>query len=85
VLGYLREEQLTMLLLPIGHLNKSDVRAEAERVGLRTWDKPDSQDVCFIEASRAVKYFFARAPTSPQLPSSTCAPERRSARATRLS
>jgi tRNA-specific 2-thiouridylase len=51
VLGYLREEQLAMLLLPIGHLNKTDVRLEAERLGLRTWDKPDSQDVCFIEAS----------------------------------
>jgi tRNA-uridine 2-sulfurtransferase len=58
VLGYLREEQLSMLLLPIGHLNKRDVRAHAERLGLRTWDKPDSQDVCFIEASKGREVFL---------------------------
>jgi tRNA-specific 2-thiouridylase len=63
VLGYLREDQLAMLLLPIGHLAKSDVRAHAERVGLRTWDKPDSQDVCFIEASKGREVFLRqRAP-----------------------
>src|SRR6202167_5083748 len=33
VLGYLGEHELNMLLLPIGHLNKSAVRAEAERLG----------------------------------------------------
>jgi tRNA-specific 2-thiouridylase len=49
VLGYLREEQLAMLLLPIGHLTKSAVRVE---------DKPDSQDVCFIEASKGREVFL---------------------------
>jgi tRNA-specific 2-thiouridylase len=63
VLGYLREEQLAMLLLPIGHLNKRDVRAEAERLGLRTWDKPDSQDVCFIEASKGRVVFLRQRAT----------------------
>jgi tRNA-specific 2-thiouridylase len=58
VLGYLQEEQLATLLLPIGAMNKSDVRAEAERLGLRTWDKPDSQDVCFIEASKGREVFL---------------------------
>ncbi|HEY5112350.1 MAG TPA: tRNA 2-thiouridine(34) synthase MnmA [Acidimicrobiales bacterium] len=63
VLGYLGEAQLAMLLLPIGHLNKSDVRLYAERLGLRTWDKPDSQDVCFIEASKGREVFLRqRAP-----------------------
>jgi tRNA-uridine 2-sulfurtransferase len=63
VLGYLREDQLSMLLLPIGHLNKSDVRAHAERLGLRTWDKPDSQDVCFIEASKGREVFLRQRAT----------------------
>ena len=58
VLGYLAEEQLAMLLLPIGELRKSEVRAHAERMGLRTWDKPDSQDVCFIEASKGREVFL---------------------------
>jgi tRNA-specific 2-thiouridylase len=58
VLGYLVEDQLATLMLPIGHMNKSDVRREAERLGLRTWDKPDSQDVCFIEASKGREVFL---------------------------
>jgi tRNA-specific 2-thiouridylase len=65
VLGYLGEEQLAMLLLPIGAMQKSEVRAHAERLGLRTWDKPDSQDVCFIEASKGREVFLRqRAPLS---------------------
>ena len=63
VLGYLRAEQLAMLSLPIGHLNKSDVRANAARLGLRTWDKPDSQDVCFIEASKGREVFLRQRAT----------------------
>ncbi|HEY1825878.1 MAG TPA: tRNA 2-thiouridine(34) synthase MnmA [Acidimicrobiales bacterium] len=58
VLGYLGAAQLDMLMLPIGHLHKSAVRVEAERLGLRTWDKPDSQDVCFIEASKGREVFL---------------------------
>ena len=58
VLGYLREHQLSTLLLPIGTLEKAEVRRHARRLGLRTWDKPDSQDVCFIEASRGREVFL---------------------------
>jgi tRNA-specific 2-thiouridylase len=58
VLGYLREDQLATLLLPIGDMDKSEVRRHAERLGLRTWDKPDSQDVCFIEASKGREVFL---------------------------
>ena len=58
VLGYLRRDQLTRLLLPIGTMDKSEVRAHAGRLGLRTWDKPDSQDVCFIEASKGREVFL---------------------------
>jgi len=58
VLGYLGEEQLASLLLPIGAMKKGEVRVHAERLGLRTWDKPDSQDVCFIEASKGREAFL---------------------------
>ncbi len=58
VLGYLGSEVIDMLLLPIGHLQKTEVREHAERLGLRTWDKPDSQDVCFIEASKGREVFL---------------------------
>jgi tRNA-specific 2-thiouridylase len=58
VLGYLHEDQLAQLLLPIGAMNKNEVRVHAQRLGLRTWDKPDSQDVCFIEASKGREAFL---------------------------
>ncbi|MBU6233861.1 MAG: tRNA 2-thiouridine(34) synthase MnmA, partial [Acidobacteria bacterium] len=60
VLGYLRADALSMLLLPVGHMTKDLVRLEAERLGLRTWNKPDSQDVCFIEASAGREAFLGQ-------------------------
>jgi tRNA-uridine 2-sulfurtransferase len=41
-------EQLGEMLLPIGGLRKSRVRALAEAFGLPTFDKPDSQEICFV-------------------------------------
>ncbi len=41
-------EQLDFLRFPLGDLPKSEVRAEAERLGLVVADKPDSQDICFV-------------------------------------
>ena len=58
VLGYLREAQLAKLMLPIGAMTKAAVREHAERRGLRTWNKPDSQDVCFIEAAKGREVFL---------------------------
>jgi tRNA-specific 2-thiouridylase len=48
VLHMLTGDQLRRVLLPIGALTKDDVRARAAELGMRTADKPDSQDVCFI-------------------------------------
>ena len=43
---------LAGVLFPVGEMTKSDVRAHAARLGLRTAGKPDSQDVCFIGSAR---------------------------------
>ena len=48
VLYMLKQEQLARLRLPVGELTKSEVRAHAERLGLRTAHKPDSQEICFV-------------------------------------
>jgi tRNA-uridine 2-sulfurtransferase len=48
VVHMLDQAHLSRTLFPVGHLEKSAVRAEAARLGLRTATKPDSQDVCFI-------------------------------------
>jgi len=48
VLSMLGGADLAQILLPVGALTKAEVRAHASGRGLRTADKPDSQDVCFI-------------------------------------
>jgi tRNA-specific 2-thiouridylase len=58
VLHMLGQEQLARTRFPIGDLTKADVRAHAARLGLRTAHKPDSQDVCFITASRGREAFL---------------------------
>jgi len=50
VLAMLGQGQLARTLFPVGTLTKAQVRDEAVRRGLRTADKPDSQDVCFIRS-----------------------------------
>lgn len=41
-------EKLGEMLLPIGAYEKPAVRALAEELGLPTFDKPDSQEICFV-------------------------------------
>ncbi len=59
VLSMLGAAQLERLLLPVGTMQKSEVRAWAERRGLRTASKPDSQDVCFIHSDGGRQQFLA--------------------------
>lgn len=42
------QEQLDFLRFPLGGWSKDKTRLEAERLGLITADKPDSQDICFV-------------------------------------
>lgn len=57
VLHPLDQSALGRVAFPVGQLTKAEVRAEADRLGLRTATKPDSQDVCFI-ASRTGRAGF---------------------------
>ena len=50
VLAMLGQHQLARCTFPVGAMTKDAVRTEALRLGLRTADKPDSQDVCFIRS-----------------------------------
>ncbi len=66
VLHMLGADVLDRVLFPVGDLDKAAVRAEAERLGLRTADKPDSQDVCFISATAGRERFLGdRIPLRP--------------------
>ncbi len=51
VLFGLTQEQLSKTLLPVGALEKKKVREIAEKLGLRVFDKPDSQEICFVKST----------------------------------
>lgn len=44
----LTQYQLAHTLMPVGDYSKEEIRAIAEKIGLRTANKPDSQEICFI-------------------------------------
>ncbi|HDH27168.1 MAG TPA: tRNA 2-thiouridine(34) synthase MnmA [Actinobacteria bacterium] len=48
VLHMLGQKELSRIHLPIGEITKAEVRERARDLGLRTADKPDSQDLCFV-------------------------------------
>jgi len=39
---------LPRVRFPLGSLTKEEVRAHASRLALTVWDKPESQDLCFV-------------------------------------
>ncbi|MFD2201020.1 tRNA 2-thiouridine(34) synthase MnmA [Shivajiella indica] len=52
----LNQEQLSIAMFPIGHLQKSEVRKIAKDQGLVTADKKDSQGLCFIGKVRLPEF-----------------------------
>ena len=45
----LTQNQLSKTLMPIGAYTKDEVRQIAEEIGLLVANKPDSQDICFVD------------------------------------
>ena len=45
----LTQTQLSKALMPLGELTKSEVRKLAADLGLQVADKPESQEICFID------------------------------------
>jgi tRNA-uridine 2-sulfurtransferase len=58
VLYMLDAEALCMVDLPLGDLTKDVVRSMAADLNLRTANKPDSQDVCFITSTQGRQGFL---------------------------
>ena len=44
----LTQYQLAHTKMPVGEYTKEEIRGMAKKIGLRTADKPDSQEICFI-------------------------------------
>jgi tRNA-specific 2-thiouridylase len=54
----LPQDALGRLVFPLGELTKADTRLEAERHGLRTAKKPESQDLCLADHHGSMKAFL---------------------------
>jgi tRNA-uridine 2-sulfurtransferase len=65
VLHMLSGRQLRRLRFPVGDLTKTEVRARADRLGLRTAAKAESQDVCFITRGGRGEFLRRRASLRP--------------------
>ena len=65
VLYMLGQDVLRRLVLPVGDLTKAQVRAEAAALGLRTADKPESMEVCFITRGGREEFLAARGAMAP--------------------
>lgn len=48
VLSMLTRSELARIRLPVGEMTKTQVRAVAAEIGLRTAEKPESMDICFV-------------------------------------
>ncbi|MBI5344145.1 MAG: tRNA 2-thiouridine(34) synthase MnmA [Deltaproteobacteria bacterium] len=58
------KEQMKRVLFPVGGLTKAGVRAYARRLGLKTSDKPESQEICFVEEPGYARFLSGRIPAS---------------------
>ena len=56
----LDQAELGYTMFPVGNLTKAEVRVRALELGLRTADKPDSQDVCFISRTGGREAFLGK-------------------------
>ena len=54
----LPQEALGRLVFPLGELTKADPRLEAARHGLRTAEKPESQDLCLADHHGSMRAFL---------------------------
>ncbi|NLZ53699.1 MAG: tRNA 2-thiouridine(34) synthase MnmA [Thermoanaerobacteraceae bacterium] len=47
----LNQFQLEHILFPLGYYTKKEIRQIAEKIGLSVADKPDSQEICFVNTN----------------------------------
>ena len=56
----LTPEQLAVVRFPLGGMTKQEVRRIARDAGLPNWDKPDSQEICFVPEGEGPAGFIRR-------------------------
>jgi len=61
----LTQEQLARIAFPLGEMHKDEVRQLARRAGLAVAEKPDSQELCFVNSGNYVRFIAAYADSAP--------------------
>ena len=61
MLSRLSQDQLSMLVLPMGEEIKTDITDKAKGLGLSSADRGESQEICFIPDGKYTEYIEARA------------------------
>ena len=57
----MNQRELPRVLFPLGEMTKGEVREEARRLGLRTAEKAESQEICFIPDDDYASFIAERA------------------------
>jgi tRNA-specific 2-thiouridylase len=59
-------DRISEMMLPIGHLQKSEVRDLAKEFDLPVFNKPDSQEICFVPDDNYANLISKKSPGSLQ-------------------
>jgi tRNA-specific 2-thiouridylase len=62
VLWGLDRSRLDRCIFPLGRTRKAAVRRLARRIGLRAWDRAESQDICFVPTGEHPRFLAERLP-----------------------
>jgi tRNA-specific 2-thiouridylase len=65
VLYALRSEELERLVQPLGTYTKEDIRCIARENSLPVFDRPESQEICFVEGKDYLPFVRLFAPDTP--------------------
>lgn len=60
------QDQLAHTIMPLGEISKDETRRLAADIGLAVANKPDSQEICFVENRDYPAFLKARAPETVQ-------------------
>lgn len=55
---HLTQDQLAHILFPLGRMYKKDTRRISEEKGLPTYNKAESQDICFLTSEKSYAEFL---------------------------
>lgn len=59
-LSQVNKDKLKYVIFPLGEIEKSDVREIGKYLGVRVFDKKDSQEICFVEDGKLKEFLIEK-------------------------